>query len=634
MNYFFKNSIQYFSFCFTCVLLLICNLSYGQLDSIQKIDSALVAQKALTLDLITETKEKNLHDSIQELLLKTQKNTLKTTDKKKKERIQKRIDSLQKAQSQRDLFLQKEIDSLRANTVGVPVVLAKDTLFYVYSKQGVLSPTERAERISKKIESIVTSGSFDVAAFSIDEIDLSYEILYEESVLISVSDRDAFWVAKTPDIYANEILERVKDCSVRYAEKNSLQSNAIRIGLMILVLVVFYIVVKYINKGIKYANQKLITKYKHLLKGITIKNYEFLSQEKELKIIRLLFKSLRFLLIITVVYITLPTILSIFPATEGIAAKLIGFVLTPLKNVIYGFINFIPSLFAIAIILFVTRSFIRFLKFLADEISSEKLKIRGFYPDWAKPTFNLLKIVIYAFSFVVIFPYLPGSDSPVFKGVSVFFGLLISLGSSSAIGNIIAGLVITYMRAFKIGDRVKISGTVGDVIEKTMLVTRVRTPKNEEVSIPNAAILNGSTINYSSTSEDLGLGLVLHTTITLGYDVPWPKVHEVLIAAAVKTSLVDDNPKPFVLQTSLDDFYVSYQLNAYTKHPKSSPKIYSELHANIQDACNEAGIEILSPHYRAGRDGNATTIPAHYLDEKYRAPSFNVNINKNSEEGQ
>ena len=309
--------------------------------------------------------------------------------------------------------------------------------------------------------------------------------------------------------------------------------NLFRIGLMLVVMIVFSFVIKYINRGVKYANQKLIIKYKHLLKGIRIKNYEFLSQEKELQIIRFLFKVLRWLLIISVVYIALPTILSIFPSTKEIAEKLIGFVISPLKNVVIGFVNFIPSLFAIAIIIFIARYFVRILGFLSVEISKEKLKVPGFYPDWSKPTFNLLKIVIYAFTFVVVFPYLPGSDSPIFRGVSVFFGLLISLGSSSAIGNIIAGLVITYMRAFKIGDRVKIAGTVGDVIEKTMLVTRVRTPKNEDVSIPNAAILSGSTINYSSSSDDLSLGLVLHTTVTIGYDVPWPKVHEVLVGCCL-----------------------------------------------------------------------------------------------------
>ena len=243
----------------------------------------------------------------------------------------------------------------------------------------------------------------------------------------------------------------------------------------------------------------------------------------------------------------------------------------------------------------------KFLHFLTHEIEIGKLVIPGFYRDWAQPTFNLLRIFIYAFTFIIIFPYLPGSDSPIFRGVSVFLGLLISIGSSSAIGNIVAGLVITYMRAFKVGDRVKIGDATGDVIEKTMLVTRLRTIKNEEVTIPNSAILNGNTINYSTSARELGL--ILNTEVTIGYDVPWRKVHELLISAAQKTENINESPEPFVLQTNLNDFYVNYQLNAYTDDADKAAKIYSDLHSKIQDEFNEAGVEILSPHFQANRQG-------------------------------
>lgn len=224
--------------------------------------------------------------------------------------------------------------------------------------------------------------------------------------------------------------------------------------------------------------------------------------------------------------------------------------------------------------------------------------------------------------FVLVFPYLPGSDSNIFKGVSVFVGVLFSLGSSSAISNMIAGLVITYMRPFKIGDRIKIADMTGDVIEKTLLVTRLRTIKNEEITIPNSAILSGNTTNFSVYSRNEGL--IIYTTVTIGYDVPWRKMHEALMSAAMKTQLILSEPKPFVLQTSLDDFYVSYQINAYTREAGRKSRILSELHQNIQDECNNQGIEIMSPHYRGQRDGNATTIPANYLGENYEPPAFNI----------
>jgi small-conductance mechanosensitive channel len=208
---------------------------------------------------------------------------------------------------------------------------------------------------------------------------------------------------------------------------------------------------------------------------------------------------------------------------------------------------------------------------------------------------------------VVIWPFIPGSNSEIFKGVSVFLGLLISFGSSSAISNGVAGMVITYMRPFKMGDIVKIGDTTGAVLEKSLLVTRVRTYKNEIITIPNSAILNGNTVNYSSmASQD---GLIIHTTVTLGYDIPYPKIYELLIGAAMASEGVIKEKTPFVLQTSLDDWYISYQLNAYIRNPEKMPAIYSEIHKNIHIAFDEAGLEIMSPHYQAIRDGNGSTVP-------------------------
>lgn len=277
-------------------------------------------------------------------------------------------------------------------------------------------------------------------------------------------------------------------------------------------------------------------------------------------------------------------------------------------------------------IIFVFRYVFRALNFLKTEVEKGNLEINGFYKDWANPTYQIIKVIVFAFMVIVIFPYLPGSDSPIFQGVSVFLGFLFTFGSAGSLSNVMAGLVLTYMRLFKIGDRVKIGDVTGDVIEKSLLVTRVRTIKNEIISIPNSTVMSSHTINYSSDAPDKGL--IIHTTVTLGYDVPWRDVQTTLIDAALKTDLILKEPSPFVLQTSLDDFYVSYQINAYVREANKQATIYSNLHQNIQDLCNERGIEILSPHYRAARDGNMTTIPANYLDKDYKAPSFNVNIKK------
>jgi len=321
-------------------------------------------------------------------------------------------------------------------------------------------------------------------------------------------------------------------------------------------------------------------------------------------------------------YIYLPLVFSFFPWTRGWTAVLFEYVMRPIYLVWEALTTFLPNLFFIVIIASVAFYAIKLLKFIFTEIGRETIELPGFYPDWAEPTYKITRFLMIAFTTVVIFPYLPGAQSPAFQGISIFLGVLFSLGSTSAVANMVGGIVLTYTRAFQIGDRVKIGDAIGDVMEKTLLVTRVRTIKNVDISIPNAMVLSSHIVNFSSSAQEHGL--ILHTAVTIGYDVPWRQVHELLLAAAVATTPILKEPKPFVLQTSLDDFYVSYELNAYTDQPAVMARTYSELHQNIQDKFNEAGVEILSPHYGAMRDGNRSAIPDDYLPKGYEAPPFRV----------
>jgi small-conductance mechanosensitive channel len=207
---------------------------------------------------------------------------------------------------------------------------------------------------------------------------------------------------------------------------------------------------------------------------------------------------------------------------------------------------------------------------------------------------------------VVAYPYIPGSESPAFKGVSLFLGVVFSLGSSSSIANIVAGYMVIFRRAFKVGDRVKIGAQMGDVVEMRLQATHLRTIKNEEVIVPNSLIINTDVVNYSSLARKGGL--ILHTTVTIGYDTPWRQVHALLLAAAERTEGLLKEPRPFVLQTALNDFYVSYELNAYTDRPLEMISIYSHLHQHIQDAFNEHGVQIMSPHY-LGDPARAKVVP-------------------------
>jgi small-conductance mechanosensitive channel len=211
------------------------------------------------------------------------------------------------------------------------------------------------------------------------------------------------------------------------------------------------------------------------------------------------------------------------------------------------------------------------------------------------PTYRIARLLIVAFSLVVAYPYIPGSESAAFKGVSVMLGVLFSLGSSSVISNVIAGYSMTYRRAFRRGDRIKVGDVIGEVVEPRVLVTTLRTPKNEIVIVPNTEILNNSVINYSAMARDTGL--ILHTTVGIGYETPWRQVEAMLLLAAARTQGLKREPPPFVLQRALGDFCVTYEINVYTNDASSMLRQYSALHANILDVFNEYGVQIMTPAY-------------------------------------
>lgn len=540
--------------------------------------------------------------------------------------LQNKLKSINEADSVRRLQQLKKIKNLKQSVIGYPVTLLNDTLYYVYLRLGSFKANDRAESITKKIANLYESAFFYPDSLKVVQSEDSYDLIYNNDVVVmAITDLDALWFNKTPDVLAAEYLDIIKKRIKYQKSQHSLINWAKRIGLVLAVILGLTVLIKLINFLFKKGEIYFRRKNQQLFDYLVGKEIKILSPEQIQNILLKVYNVVRILVIIIIIYLSLPLMFSIFPETEGLTSQLIQWILTPVLKTLNAVIAFLPDLFTIVVIYLFFKYTIKGLKYFVTEISNGTLKIKGFHADWATPTFNILKFVLYAFMLVIVWPYLPGSGSAAFQGVSVFLGILISLGSSSAITNMVAGLVITYMRPFKIGDRVKIGDHVGDVVEKTMLVTRIKTIKNEDITVPNSAVLSGSTINYSSNTRNMNDGLIVHTTITIGYDVPWKKLHEVLINAALKVDLIKNDPKPFVLQTSLDDFYVSYQINAYTKFATKQAVIYSELHQNIQDACNEAGIEILSPHYRAARDGNTTTIPSEYLPEDYVAPAFRIN---------
>jgi len=365
---------------------------------------------------------------------------------------------------------------------------------------------------------------------------------------------------------------------------------AIVIGQVLLIRIIWLL--------FKRLNTKIATTGREKIKPLYINKFRILSEKHVISVIEVILKLIKYIVTIIQLFLTIPIIFSLFSATKNIASTLFGYILTPIKHILMDAIGFIPNLFTIIIIITITRYVLKALKYFASQIEKGKLQIPGFYTDWARPTLRILQVLLWAFTIAVIYPFLPGSDSEAFKGVSVFIGIIFSVGSTSAIGNLIAGFVITYMRPFKIGDRVQIKDVTGFVVEKNLMVVRLRTHKNEYVTFPNLMILGSNIINYNTSSDEDEEGLIIYTEITFGYATPWQTIHDILINAALKTEHVQKTPMPFVLQTKLDDFYASYQINCYTKEVSKLPSIYAALYANIQSGFKEAGLDMTAAHYR------------------------------------
>ena len=442
---------------------------------------------------------------------------------------------------------------------------------------------------------------------SVDHSDIVSDLMYGNKVLLSLTDQDALWEGVSRDSLANERRQNVVDKLHEMKAEHGIWRMAKRILYFVLVIVGQYFLFRLTNWLFRKLKVRILRLKDTKIKPVSIQGYELLDAQKQANLLVFLASVGRYILMGLQLLFTVPLIFIIFPQTEGLAYRLLGYIWNPIRGIFVGIIDYIPKLFTIIVIWYAVKYLVRFVLYLAREVEGGRLKINGFYPDWAMPTFHIIRFLLYAFMIAMIYPYLPGSNSGVFQGISVFVGLIVSLGSSTVIGNIIAGLVITYMRPFKIGDRIQLNDTTGNIIEKTPLVTRIRTPKNEVVTVPNSFVMSSHTVNYSTSAREYGL--IIHSEVSIGYDIPWRKVNELLIDAALNPPGVVDDPRPFVLETSLSDWYPVYQVNAYIKEADKMPQIYSNLHQNIQDKFNEAGIEIMSPHYMAMRDGNETTIP-------------------------
>ena len=503
-----------------------------------------------------------------------------------------------------------------------PVLVGGEPAIWVVAGIGPYTAEYRAERIGQRVREAVHDRSLRDPRVTVTEAEDSLELRVGPRLLMVVTARDAKTVGVSRTLiaqqYARDLEAAIRAERLRYAPATLVRSGIYGFIATLALAGALWL----IGRLTRWLHGVIGRWRTRRLGSLRVQQVEIVSADRLTVAIGRTVAVFRLLLTLLALDLYLTYVLGLFPWTRAVSFKLLEYVVSPVRAAATAFVDYLPRLLFVIVITAIVYSAIRLVGLFFRQIRQGRIAVANFPAEWADPTNKIVRVLLIAFGVVVAFPYLPASDSPAFAGVSVFMGILISLASSSSLSNMIAGLVLTYTGAFRLGERVKIGEVFGDIVETSLLATRIRTIKNEEVTIPNGIVLGSSVTNYSRAASTLGL--ILHTSVTIGYDAPWRKIHQLLVDAALATSGVLAEPRPFVWQTALNDFYVTYEINAYTDAPREMPDIYARLHANIQDAFYEAGVEIMSPHFTSLRDGNTVAIPEAFRAPGYRPPAFRV----------
>jgi len=511
---------------------------------------------------------------------------------------------------------------LSGQVASVPVIIDGKEILRVYGPLGPFNADERAAEIEHRVTLLAEKRTSEPIRTQPIPSEGITAIISGSVLLMAVTEEDAETTGTPRDQLAARDAAAIQTAIDGYRVHHTWRSFLRAFGIALLVWAAFAVGVWTLWKAIRWLNRRLAAWVSRQVSKSDARGSRLVIWERGANLAMFFLKSTVFIWLLFVASFVVSYTFTLFPLTAGISTTLLDYLRDAFANAGTAVFRYLPYGGFVVIVCLIAYYLLKLLKFLAQAVECGDIVAKAIQPEMAKPTYQIARLAIIVFALVVAFPYLPGGKSEAFKGVSIFIGVLLSLGSSSAVSNVLAGLVLTYMRAFHVGDRVKIADTIGDVLEKSLLVTRVRTIKNVEVVIPNSAILNSQVLNFSSMARSEGL--ILNTSVTIGYNAPWRAVHDSLIGAALKTPGILPNPAPFILQTSLNDYHVSYELNAYTDQPNDFQNIYSHLHEAIQDAFNQAGIEIMSPTYYSLRDGNTVTIPENYLGPDYEAPAFRM----------
>jgi small-conductance mechanosensitive channel len=514
------------------------------------------------------------------------------------------------------------LTSADAPSAGYPVTLDGNVLFTIEAPRAPYTAAQRATDISNDLLALARSTEVDASSLRMVPGETDTILLAGHTFVMSITDEDARRAGLRREDLAGQRRHTIQKAVAAYRRARApwLILRAYLVAMACWAAAAAFIFVMYRLK--RRAVLLLGDRYHRFLTSRHLDSVHAHFGGQLLAITDAVASLLAAIAALVAICLASDYSLSQFPGMAGISRSIFDRLQEPVILAAKLFAGYLPHLFVVLLIAAGTYVLTRILRAIAQAAEHGDISFPGFYPEWARPTSKLLTLVLAIFALVVMFPYLPGGDSPAFRGISIFIGVLVSLGSSSAMGNLIAGIILTYMHPYRVGDRVRISDTVGDVQEKSFLVTRLRTVKNVEIILPNSMILGAHILNYTVQAE--ARGLILHTSVTLGYDVPWRAAHELLIRAAKGTDGILTAPEPFVLQTSLNDSHITYEINAFTNRPSEMECIVARMHERIQDEFNRAGVEILSPAYLSLRDGNPVTIPKQNRTEDTKESWFTL----------
>ena len=469
-----------------------------------------------------------------------------------------------------------------------------ETLFRVRGVSS-LPAAVRARNIGDRLTAAASDPSLSTESLRVVDDGRASRIMMDGTMLMGVVDADAELEQVGRGELAAVHLERIREAIAGYRHARSpaaLRRDAVSIAIATLVVVLAIFVVRRVRRWI----ERILTARLHArIHTVGIQSFELVRGERIWSALRGAVAGLQTLVVLAAVLMYAGFVLAQLPWTRGLSRSVGGFVLRPLQVLGAGIVASIPSLAFLAVLFILVRLALRVIRLFFDAVGRGTVRFANFDPEWAEPTYKIVRIAVVAFGLIVAYPYIPGSQSAAFKGVSLFIGVVFSLGSSTAIANIVAGYMMTYRRAFKVGDRIKVGDTSGDVMEMRLQVTHVRSVKNEEIIIPNSRILASDVVNYSSLAR--ADGLILHTAVGIGYETPWRQVEAMLLLAAERTSGLSAERRPFVLERALGDFSVTYELNVYCTDARAMLDHYAELHRHILDVFNEYGVQIMTPAY-------------------------------------